>query len=29
MDKVSSKKNLATILENKIEMKISTITLNK
>ena len=29
MDKVSSKKDLATILENKIEMKISTITLNK
>ena len=29
MEKVSSKRNLQSILENKIEMKISTITLNK
>ena len=29
MDKISSKKDLFSILENKIEMKISTITLNK
>ena len=29
MDKLSSKKDLSSILENKIEMKISTITLNK
>ena len=29
MEKVTSKRNLASILENKIEMKISTITLNK
>ena len=29
MDKVSSKKSLDSILENKIEIKISTITLNK
>ena len=29
MDKLSSKKDLFSILENKIEIKISTITLNK